>query len=280
MTATRRVVLCADDYGLTEGVSRGILDLLEKGRLSATGAMANMPHWPRLAVALKPHADRIGVGLHVNLTTGRPLGAMPVLAPSGTLPSLGHIIRHAVAGRLDKGEVAAEIGRQLDAFEQAFGERPSFVDGHQHVQVLPGVRQMLLEALRARGYPETTWLRDPSDNIAAIVRRRVSAEKALTVKALAWGFCGSVRAAGFAVNEGFSGFSPLDLTLPAERVLGQAFVALGPRPVVMCHPGHADVELANLDSAVDSREEELAYLGSQAFGDYLEEKGIALVARP
>ena len=81
------------------------------------------------------------------------------------------------------------------------------------MQVLPGVRQALLEALRARGYPETTWLRDPSDDITAIIRRRVSAEKALTVKALAWGFCGSVRAAGFAVNEGFSGFSPFDLTL-------------------------------------------------------------------
>ena len=48
----------------------------------------------------------------------------------------------------------------------------------------------------------------------------------------------------------------------------------------MCHPGHADVELAELDSAVDSREEELAYLGSQAFGEYLEERGIALAARP
>ena len=84
MAATRKIVLCADDFGLTDGVSRGILELAEAGRISATGAMTNMPGWRRSAQALKPLVGRIGIGLHLNLTVGAPIGPMPVLARGGT----------------------------------------------------------------------------------------------------------------------------------------------------------------------------------------------------
>ena len=278
MGPTRHVVLCADDYGLTEGVSRGILELAGRGRLSATSAMTNMPHWPRLAKDLAAVRGMLAAGLHVNLTTGSPVGRMPSLAATGAFPPLRELLARALAGRLDAGEVQAEIERQLDAFEQAFGERPAFIDGHQHVQVIPGIRGALLNALKRRSYPAQTWLRDPADGFVPILRRKVSPQKALVVKALAAGFGARVRDAGFSANEGFSGFSPLDLSVSAERVLRQAFVALGPHPVVMCHPGHLDDALKGLDPATDSRPQELAYLGSSAFGTFLSERSIVLCA--
>src|SRR3712207_4468643 len=132
----RKVVLCADDYGLTEGVSRGILELAEIGRISATSAMTSLPDWPRLAPALRPLAGRIGVGLHLNFTTGTPLGPLPALAPNGRFPALQDLLRRAFRGGLPAAEVRGEIDRQLDAFEHAFGAPPAFVDGHQHVHVL------------------------------------------------------------------------------------------------------------------------------------------------
>ena len=100
------------------------------------------------------------------------------------MPALGRLTRAALAGRLPRDEVAAEIERQLDAFEAAWGSGPDFVDGHQHVHVLPGVRGPLLRALTRRG--GRPWLRDPSDALAAALWRPAPA-KALTVGVLATG---------------------------------------------------------------------------------------------
>lgn len=272
--AERRVVLCADDFGLTEGVSRGILDLIERGRLSATGAMTNRPPWPRLAAELRRHHGRVAVGLHLNLTLGRPLGPLPSLAPDGVLPGLGALTRAALAGRLARGEVAAEIERQLDAFEEAFGAAPDFVDGHQHVHVLPGIRGPLLAALARRG-ARVVWLRDPSDRPAAILRRPAAA-KAFTVAALAAGFRRAASRAGFATNRGFSGFSAFAPGDDPAALFEAAFRDLGSRPVVMCHPGHPDEELRRLDPVVETRAGELAYLASPRFAALLAREGVVL----
>jgi predicted glycoside hydrolase/deacetylase ChbG (UPF0249 family) len=280
MPVLRSVVLCADDFGLADGVSRGIVELAEMGRLSATGAMTNMPGWRRAAADLKPLRGRIGIGLHLNLTTGAPLGAMPGLAPARVFPALRDLLPMALKRGLDADEIAAEIGRQLDAFEDVHGEPPGFVDGHQHVHVLPVIRMALMRVLRERGHAGRVWLRDPSDTAAAILRRPVGRSKALIVTTLARGFARAAHGAGFATNKGFSGFAPFDLSVPASRAFEAAFSRLGESSAVMCHPGHVDEELRGLDSAVESRAAELAYLKSDAFGALLEERGIRLVASP
>jgi predicted glycoside hydrolase/deacetylase ChbG (UPF0249 family) len=154
------------------------------------------------------------------------------------------------------------------------------VDGHQHVHVLPVVRRALLRELEARGYAGRLWLRDPSDRAASILCRRIGRRKALVVGALAKGFRKSARKAGFETNDGFSGFAPFDLSVAPYRIFEDALTRLGPRPVIMCHPGYVDVELRKLDPAVESRVAELTYLGSEAFGRLLEKRGIRLLAGP
>ena len=88
-------ILCADDFALTDGVSRAILDLLERGKLTATGAMTNCPHWRRLAPELASFAGQADLGLHLNLTCAAPLSEMPRLAPGGALPKLNEVARAA-----------------------------------------------------------------------------------------------------------------------------------------------------------------------------------------
>jgi predicted glycoside hydrolase/deacetylase ChbG (UPF0249 family) len=96
------------------------------------------------------------------------------------------------------------------------------------------------------------------------------------VKSLSRGFARSAQAAGFRTNKGFSGFAPLDLSVPAARVFEEAFSKLGPHPVVMCHPGYVDDELRALDPAVESRVAELDYLKSDALGELLAERRLTL----
>jgi chitin disaccharide deacetylase len=200
-----RVVLCADDFGLSEGVSRAILELAERGRISAASAMTNCPAFAGAAPRLKAFDGRVGIGLHLNLTAGAPLGPMPGFAPKGVFPPNGAVVAGALTARLPRREIAAEVERQLDAFEAAFGRGPDFVDGHQHVHVLPGLRWVLLEVLERRRL-HALWLRDPRDDLGAILGRRIAAGKALVVEALALGFRKHANRAGFDTNEGFSGY--------------------------------------------------------------------------
>jgi predicted glycoside hydrolase/deacetylase ChbG (UPF0249 family) len=190
------------------------------------------------------------------------------------------VLRGAFFGRLALAEIREEIDRQLTAFESPLGRPPDFIDGHQHVHVLPGIRDELLKALGDRGWQGRVWLRDPSDQVGAILRRRVAVGKAVAVRALARGFAEAARAAGFQVNEGFSGFRPFDAARDPAADFLRFFEALGPRPVVMCHPGHVDAELAGLDPVVEPRAQEYAYLASDGFHDLLGRRAVTLVPRP
>ncbi|MET0746280.1 MAG: ChbG/HpnK family deacetylase [Microvirga sp.] len=280
MNLPRPVVLCADDVGMTDGISRGIAELAGLGRLSATSVMSNMPAWGRNAGFLEVLKGRIGIGLHLNLTVGQPLAPMPCLAPHGTFPPLGRLLRGTALRAYPPAELGGEIERQLDAFEERHGAAPDFVDGHQHVHVLPGIRAALLRVLAGRGQAGRLWLRDPSDGVRAILKRGIGAGKALTVRTLATSFRRDAAAAGFETNVGFSGFSPLEDETDAGLVLRAAFETLGSKPVVMCHPGYRDDELRSLDPAVESRPAELTFLASFGFEKFLKASGICLAARP
>jgi predicted glycoside hydrolase/deacetylase ChbG (UPF0249 family) len=246
-------ILCADDFAMTDGVSRAILDLLGRGKLTATGAMTNRPHWRRLAPELAAFVGHADLGLHLNLTCAAPLSAMPRLAPGGTLPGLKDVARAAILSPAVRKEIAAEIARQLDAFEDALGRPPDFVDGHQHVHVLPGVRRALLDSL-ARRYPAgSIYVRDPADSPAAIRARGVAVGKALVIAGLATGFRSAALKRGLRVNRGFSGVAPFDPQRDFAADLACFLVEPGPCHLVMCHPGFIDAELATLDPVVAPR---------------------------
>jgi predicted glycoside hydrolase/deacetylase ChbG (UPF0249 family) len=257
---TRSFVLCADDFAMTEGVSRSILQLLAAGKLSATGAMTNRPHWPRLAGELAAFSGRADLGLHLNLTCGAPLSAMPTVAPSGVLPKLGELAPLALRSGAARAEIAGEISRQLDAFEQRLGRAPDFVDGHQHVHVLPGIRRAVLDALAARYPAGSVYLRDPSDSVAAIRARGVAVGKALTVAGLATGLRRAAARRGIPTNRGFSGFSPFEAERDFAADLARFLIQPGTAHLVMCHPGHVDDELIALDPVVATRPLEHAAL--------------------
>jgi predicted glycoside hydrolase/deacetylase ChbG (UPF0249 family) len=257
----QQITLLADDFALTPAVSAGILALLEHGRLSGTGAMTNRPHWPAFGSILAGIAG-VDLGVHLNFTVGAPLGPMPRLAPAGTLPPLPQVALAAAHPGFPRAEWEAEIARQIDAFVAVTGREPDFIDAHQHVHVLPGLRGALLAVLQRRAGSSRPWLRDPFDTLPRILARGVCVSKAQAVAGLATGFARAARAAGCRTNRGFSGFSSFD----PKRSFGIDFkrylVAPGPRHLVMCHPGGIDDELRQLDPVVATRPLEWAYLDS------------------
>lgn len=259
-------VLCADDFAMTAGISRGILDLLAAGRLSATGAMTNRPHWPAFARPLAAFAGKADLGVHLNLTCAAPLTAMPGFAPGGRLPSLPQVLKGGVTGGLPRAEITAEIDAQLDAFEQAMGRAPDFIDGHQHVHGIAGVQPLFLEVIGRRYTgPARPYIRVSGDTVGRIGARKLFTAKALQVKALSAGFAARLAALGFRTNDGFAGFSAFDANADYGAQFASYLVAPGPRHLVMCHPGYVDDELPTLDPVTASREQELAFFTSDAF---------------
>ena len=256
------VILCADDYGLAAGVSRGILELASSGRISATSAMVTFPRWAEDAGRLAAIRPRTSIGLHINLTLGRPAGPMPGLAPEGVLPAIGTLVQRALRRRIDAAEIQAEVKRQLALFEPEAGFPPDHVDGHQHAHALPGVREGVLAALSAHFGPGKPLLRDPGDRVAAILGRGGQRSKALGIAALSLGFGAAARARGFPINRGFSGFSDFDRAHSFAGELDVAFRRTGAGHIVMCHPGHPDAELRGLDPVVERRGDELAVLAA------------------
>jgi predicted glycoside hydrolase/deacetylase ChbG (UPF0249 family) len=261
--------LCADDFALSPAVSAGIIEALVAGRLTATSAMTTQSHWPQAAQKFRALAPQADLGLHFNLTLGGPLGEMKHFAPNGAFPAMNNIVPAAWRGALPRAEIRDELRRQLDAFEACYGAPPDFVDGHQHVHILPGIADDLLAELSRRNLAGKIWLRDSADRPRRIFARGRHWGKALTVATLARGFRGKARAAGFALNDGLSGFSDFDAQGDYAGDFATFLLAPGEKPLIMCHPGHVDEELALLDPVTQSRETELAFLLSERFSDVM-----------
>jgi chitin disaccharide deacetylase len=247
------VVLCADEFGLTEGVSHGILDLVGMERISAVSVLSKGAAWARIGPELAGCKPGIGIGLHLDIT--------------------------ARIGR-SHTQTATEIARQIALFCDATGFTPDFISGRGNVHVLPHIRKGLFLALERTGLVREAWLRDPSERLPAILRRGRAIPKAVAANAMALGFSRQARGRGFTTNDGFSGFSSHVRDYPVEREFQRYFQYLGPRPVIACRPGYIDDALERMGGVVESRSRELMYLSSTRFTDLLEVLGVTLVASP
>lgn len=267
--ARGRIILCADDYAITEGVSRSIDELADAGRLSATSAIVTSRHWPQHSARARALRGRMAVGLHVNLTLGAPLGAMPRLAPAGRLPSIGELTARALRGDIDREEIAAEVSRQIARFSAECGHPPDLIDGHQHVHVLPAIRDGVIDAISTCAWIRPPLVRNPSDRFAAILQRRTAVPKALALWWLARGFGDTLRRAGLPCNDSFAGVTGFAPGRAAAE-LARGRLAARCVHIIMCHPGYADDELAAIDPVTERRRAEHDILiAADLYGDSL-----------
>lgn len=271
------LVVCADDYALTPGVSRAIRELIAAGRISATSAMTVCPWWTEEAAALSEVAGAADIGLHLTLTDQTPLGAMPTLAPAGRLPAVDRLVRASLLGRLPAVEIEAEIERQLVAFVEAWKRPPAHVDGHHHVHQLPGVRGALFRVLERLKFARLPYLRSCHETPARIFARGVVPSKALIISTLGLNFARSAQRRGFVLNDGFSGAYDLGAAGQPIGALFARFVRdLGPHPLAMCHPGYSDAALADLDPMTGQRDVERAFLAGDEWPRVLEAAGVVV----
>jgi chitin disaccharide deacetylase len=248
------IIVCADDYAISPGVSRAIRRLAAAGSIDATSCMSTTAFWPDEGRALRTSKAPIEVGLHLALTG------------SGSR-SLGRLARDAFSGRLDRAAVEIEIDRQIDAFERVWGSPPDFIDGHQHVHQFPTVRAAVLARWDRRLDRGRTWLRVSDAGIGAILRAGTAPLKSLAIAALGRAMKRSARRVGIRTNDSLAGVYDLSARRPYGELFERMCDAARGRTVIMCHPGDVDAALRDADALVDVRAVECAYFESDAYRD-------------
>lgn len=264
-----RLCLCADDFGLHAGVNEAVLRLAEMSRVHAVGALVGAPAWTGGAGALRRlDAHGLDIGLHLDFTE------FPLLPRSRK--SLGRLIARGLLHSLSRTQVRAEIRMQLDTYESALGHGPAFVDGHQHVHQLPGIRDELLAELSDRYGGYSLWLRStrvvpaPGPGSRASSSLKASIIDSLGARSLSAG----ARRMGFAQNRGLLGVYDFDGGAPRYSALLRGWLqAAREGDLLMCHPG---LGTSATQAHGAARAAEYQVLAGHAFDDMLHERGISL----
>ena len=139
---SKRVCVCADDFGLNEAGSCAIVQLASMGAISAASCVVDGVYAGRYAGELVGSGAGTSLGLHLNLTVAN--------GPTVRHDLLTWVGRSVVLRSVNRIALVREVERQLDAFVVLFGRAPCFVDGHEHVHQFPIVRDAVLEVLKAR----------------------------------------------------------------------------------------------------------------------------------
>ena len=273
----RRIWLCADDYGLSPGVNRAIRDLIGRGRLNATSVMVVGPSIGRDEVSalrsVVANSPRCCIGLHATLTAPfRPLTMHFKPLDGGMFLPFPKLLRAGLLRRLDREIIRAELMVQLTAFREMFGRAPDFVDGHQHAQLFPGVREAFLAAVKDAA--PNAWVRQGGRHQP--LARRLGAPKALVLDLLSAQFRRRASRAGIAFNPGFAGAYDFSRQPDFSALMRQFLDGLPEGGLIMCHPGFVDDTLIDLDPFTGQREHEHAFLGGEDFPPLLAANNVTL----
>jgi predicted glycoside hydrolase/deacetylase ChbG (UPF0249 family) len=182
------------------------------------------------------------------------------------------LLRAGLMRRLDREFFRNEVRAQLAAFAEAFGRAPDFVDGHQHVQLFPQVRDGFVDAVSE--ITPKAWVRQGGRDLP--LAQRLASPKAMVLDILSAQFRRQAGRAGLSFNPAFAG--AYDFTRAADfgELMRQFLEGLPEGGLVMCHPGFVDEVLAGLDPMTDVREREHGYLASDAFVQLLAASNVTL----
>lgn len=140
---TKQIIICADDFAQNSEISDGILILARGKRINAISCMVNGVNWDDVSRDLLDTSYEGYVGLHLNFTFGQPLSSVWRKHEGEKFYTLSTLIKKLYLGKIQLSTLEAEIQAQIDVFTHAMHIYPDFIDGHQHVQQLPGVREAL-----------------------------------------------------------------------------------------------------------------------------------------
>jgi predicted glycoside hydrolase/deacetylase ChbG (UPF0249 family) len=286
----RRLIINADDFGLTSGVNRAIVEAAQIGIVTSSTLMANGPAFDE-AVSLSRTFPHLAIGCHVILVGAHPgpllngteiatLVESRTATPGHFHSSLAGFARRALTGKLDPGHVHAEATAQIQKLQSA-GIHLTHFDTHKHTHLFPQVLRPLIKAAQECGIRA---LRNPFPPVSPLASSMLLSRPALwkrhlQVKLLgrySHSFREEVQKAGMRSTDGTVG---VVATGSLDLELFQSIVSSLPEGTweFVCHPGYRDADLENADTRLlGSRVKEFEVLTSAAARETLDRNDIQL----
>ncbi len=287
----RRLIVNADDFGMTRGINRAIVEGSAKGIITSTTLMATASAFADAVSAALASDSRLSVGCHVILLDGTP--ALPpkdvasLLEPKSrpTAPEfrvkLNDFARASFTGKLDPSQLQAEAAAQMQRLQDA-GIALSHFDCHKHAHMFPAVLKPLLRAADSRG---VRAVRNPFGRLFPLPLSRILRQPKMwlrlselgVLRSFAGSFKREVDRHGLRTPDGSVGV--LDTgALDLESFL--VIVETLPQGTweFVCHPGYNDAELHHVRTRLrQSRETELRVFTSPDARAALDRLGIELI---
>jgi hopanoid biosynthesis associated protein HpnK len=284
----KRLIVNADDFGLTTKINQAIMDAHFGGLISSTSLLANGEAFAS-AVALSRQAPRLGVGVHLNLTEGQPV------APASSIPSLVNgqgcfarkpagLWRAMILGRVSTVEIEIELRAQIEKVLAA-GILATHLDSHKHVHALPvfgrmGIRlarQYRIAAIRriVERWSGLRYLLGRFPQAKTTIFRQLLNSCILAVVSCGWSR--QLRREGIACAEHFYGLTPTGFL--DQEVLREILCHLPDgTSELMCHPGLVDKALRQTPTRLlEQREMEYQALTRPEIKLLAKELGVQLI---
>ncbi len=295
----RRLIVNADDLGLTAGVNRAILETHTAGVVSSTTLMANGPAFEDAVTAARS-APNLSVGCHVVLVDGAPVtepAALDTLVagrsaePEKFYSSLSAFAARAMLGGFDRDQLIQEVTAQIRKI-QATGLRVTHLDTHKHAHVFPEILGALLRAARICG---VRAIRNPIVPVKALPARLFKGKPHLwkrygqvrMLHTFSRQFLQRTKRAGLLTPDGVIGVIETgslvnhdDSNDDGNSSLLRQTLACLPQGTweFVCHPGYCDADLRAVHTRLlDSRDQERRLLTSAALRQFLEEQKIQVI---
>jgi len=284
----KRLIVNADDFGLTAGINQAIMEGHRDGLISSTSLLANGEAFAD-AIAVSRRAPRLGVGIHLNLTEGKPVASASSV--SSLINSCGFFARKPAGlwramllGLVRATEIERELHAQVEKVLAA-GIVPTHLDSHKHVHALPALGKMSVKlacqygigAIRcvAETWPALGCLLGRFPRARGKIWRQRLNSLALSVLSCAWRR--ELPKAGVACAKQFYGVTPTGFL--DEEVLREILRRLPDgESELMCHPGFVDQALRQTPTRLlEQREKEYQALTRPEIKLLAKELGIQII---
>jgi len=283
----KQLIVNADDFGLTEGVNRGILDAHRDGIVTSTTLMANGIAFESAAAASK-RFYRLGIGVHLNLTEGAPVAdatqIRTLVDRGGRLHMTPARLWAGIAtGRVSLADIEFELRAQVNKV-MGTGLSPTHFDGHKHIHVLPAVSEIVIRLAREFGVPAVRCPMEQNAHKSLPFRSHrplaISRIKQYlvtrAVSAMARNFRRKLEKAALLSPARFYGISDTGF-LDASTI--RRILASLPQGAseLMCHPGYRDIDLERTRTRLlTQREIEIQGLTAVSVKNLVVSEGIQL----
>ena len=284
----KRLILNADDFGMTAGINRAVAEAHQRGTLTSATMIANGGAVEE-AVKLAHSLPQLAVGAHVVLMHGKPLRppqqVPSLVAEDGSFQrTFGRFAQAAIAGRFSAAEIEHEVRAQIERLRGA-GLAVTHLDTHKHAHVFPAVFRPLLRAARESGVRAVRNPFEPEFSAGPMLSPRAGRGPAEFVRYAA------VRGLSLFAAEFREAARAGDMRTP-DGTLGIAATAHWDRPLLermisripdgtwelMCHPAYPDEAFHRFSKAGNAGLAELEALTSSWFREALVRAGIELIS--